>query len=89
MHRQIGNRDQGYGTYITWNSYGPDRDPLEVKNNSWDECAAVRQWLFEMVGEVSGLRHYPFIALRANTSDLVELCEFGEESTADRMARIA
>lgn len=68
------SREQRYGTYITWKSYGPERDPLWVKQNSWSECAAARQPLFEVVGEISGLRHYPFIALRANASDVDRFC---------------
>ena len=78
------SREQGYGTYITWKSYGPERDPLWVKTNSWNECAAARQPLFDVVGEVSGLRHYPFVALRANASDVDRFCS----ENAEQLGRV-
>ena len=67
--------DNAIGVYSVWNSLRDQADPLALKRNAW-ELSSSQVEDFNRLGldleEVE--RHYPFVAIQAEASDLPQFC---------------
>jgi hypothetical protein len=71
----------GAGVFSLWQTFGPDDDPMHVRNTSYDMFDEFMEYIDDKIGlPIKGIeRLYPFIAIRADTEDVATYCDDNAE----------
>lgn len=67
--------DNAIGVYSVWNSFHNHEDALNLKRNAWDLSSEQIRDLDRLGLDLEDIeRHYPFLAVQADTPDLARFC---------------
>jgi hypothetical protein len=67
--------EHGAGVFSVWQTITDGTDPLELKRTTWESGTPFRELTRLNLDIVENDREYPFIAVRARTSDLTAFCK--------------